>query len=76
MFRQKLNKKLTIGQKLKIGATIGLVVAVVVWEKKRVDELLAFTAEAFEGQKDAAFEAGLKYGLTLEKTINVVREAA
>lgn len=81
----RLNKKLTVGQKFKIGAGIGFVVFVVVLEKKRVDRLLEncleviseterLSQEAVKETMWRSFDEGVKYGLTLEKTVNIVRD--
>lgn len=65
------HKKLTVGQKLKIGAGIGLVVFVVVWEKKRVAALMEGVALVYNESNQESFDDGVKYGLRLAKDIGL-----
>lgn len=58
-------KKLTVMQKAKIGAGIGLVVFVVLWEKKRVNTIVTFLQNDAMDKAWESFDTGVQYGVIL-----------
>lgn len=61
-------KKLTVGQKVKIGASIGFAVFVVALEKRRVDALLAAAQLSWEEICQNSWQQGVDYGIQISKS--------
>lgn len=62
-----MNRK-NITRKVVFGASVAAVVVVVVFEKRRVDELIKLSQAAVQETMTGSFNEGVKFGLETAKT--------
>lgn len=69
----KSDRKIILSRKIKLGATVVVFGGLYVLHRRKLDAAITFFQEEMNMKYDEAFDAGIKYGLTLAKDTGIVQ---